>query len=495
MFEKYTEKARRAIFFSRYEASQFGSPTIETEYLLLGFLREDKNLTLRLLRSIDAVQEIRMEIERSTEVREKIHTSVDLPLSNECKRILAFAKEESERLGHTNVDTGHLLLGLLREEKSFAAKLLHDRNVRLDQVRKLFAEPESGAQVLSQPAARSFASLTDFGVDLTRKAMNDVLPPLVGRERELQRIIQVLCRFKHRNPVLVGEPGIGKQTIVYGLAQRIAKGTVPELEGKSIVSLDLGVITSGTRSRTRFEENLETILRDLLHAEHRLILYIDGLHSLADTKRFLSVANVIKPALLDCSLQCVSTATPADYAKTVEASPWLERHFTMVEVKPPSEAEAIDVLMGAKKQLQEFHGVTYADDAIQYAVFHSRSYFPNRCLPEKALDLIDEAGARVKLRQSNLPAEIVELQKRIKHIFHRMENAVANHEFAMARFHSEEEATERNNLRELRKKHQLDESALSVTREDVEQIIAERTGLAIESLRKSKAAMADDEKK
>jgi ATP-dependent Clp protease ATP-binding subunit ClpC len=496
MFEKYTEKARRVIFFARYEASQFGSPNIETEHFLLGLLREDKALMNRLLRSAEAMQDIRKEIERCSDVREKIETSVDLPVSNECRRVLAYATEESERLAHQHIGTEHLLLGLLREEKCFAAKLLHDRNVRLDQVREQARQSGLEEQARQPGAAHPSVRLSEFGIDLTRQALDGILPPLVGRERELQRTIQVLCCLTRRNPVLVGEPGVGKQAIIYGLALRISEGAVPELDGRTILSLDLAVIASGTKSRSRFEDNMESILRGLLYVEYRLILFIDGLHSLANTQRFLSVANVIKPALLNARIQCISTATPAEFAKTVEASPWLEEHFAVVEVKPPSEAEAIEVLMGVKERFQKFHDVIYTDEAVQYAVFHSNSYVPNRCLPEKAIDLLDEAGARLKLRQGHLPAEVVEVNKRMRFLQQRHDGAVSNHEFEKARFYADEVRKEKDNVEALRKKYNLSQqSSATVTREDIEQIVVERTGLSIDFLRKSQANRPDFDKK
>ncbi|HLK54289.1 MAG TPA: Clp protease N-terminal domain-containing protein, partial [Candidatus Angelobacter sp.] len=267
MFEKYTEKARRAIFFARYEASQFGSPTIKTEHLLLGVLRADRILVNRLLRSPDSVEEIRKEIERSTPVREKVSTSVDLPVSNEGKRVLAYTAEEAERLGHKHIDTCHMLLGLLREEKSFAAKLLNDQKVYLSQVREQIHELESARETASTsgtPALRTPISISEFGVDLTQEAAEGKLPPLVGRESELERVIQVLCRLTRNSVLMAGEAGVGKQAIVYGLAQGISQGAISRLNGKTIVSLDLDFIGSAAKNRARFQTGLENILLELL---------------------------------------------------------------------------------------------------------------------------------------------------------------------------------------------------------------------------------------
>lgn len=487
MFERYTERARRAIFFARYEASQFGSKTIETEHLLLGLLRAEKELSISLLRSSESFESIRAEIERSTLVGERVPTSVDLPLSNESKRVLAFAAEEGEKLGHKYIETGHLLLGLLREEKCFAAKLLHDRKLSLERARAEVGRLYAPGEGRVQPSSRPRVSISEFGIDLTKQAWQGTLPKLVGREAELERMIQVLCRYTRDSVVLVGEPGVGKKTIVYGLAKRIAEGAMPSLEGKTILSLDLAVIASGIKSRSEFEDNLESILQGFYEDSNGVILFIDGLHNLAQNHRFLALANIIKPGLTDGSIQCISTATAAEYAKTVESVPWLEQRFIVIEVKAPTEAEALAILAETKERLQKFHGVTYTDEAIQYAVFHSSSYFPKQSLPEKAIDLMDEAGSRVKLRQPSLPAEVREVQKRVRVAEERQAAAITNHEFEKARYYSEELKRERENLKESRKKCGLpDEAPAVVSREDIEQIVAEQTGLSIELLRKSK---------
>src|SRR6201982_2918900 len=244
MFERYTEKARRVIFFARYEASQFGSPYIETEHLLLGLLREDKALANRFLRSHAAIESIRKQIEAHTTVREKVSTSVDLPLSHECNRVLGYGAEKAERLNHKHIGTEHLLLGLLREEKSFAADILHERGLRLTQVREEIARSSSEKMSSNRPKESSL--LSEFSRDLTQAAMDGLLDPLVGRDYELERVVQILCRRTKNNPVLIGEPGVGKTAIVEGLAHRIVRGDVPEgLKGKRVGTLDMGAPMSG----------------------------------------------------------------------------------------------------------------------------------------------------------------------------------------------------------------------------------------------------------
>ncbi len=494
MFERYTEKARRVIFFARYEASQFGSPYIETEHLLLGLLREDKALTNRFLRSHASVESIRKQIEGHTTIREKVSTSVDLPLSNECKRVLAYAAEEAERLSHKHIGTEHLLLGLLREEKCFAAEILMERGLRLPAIREELQRTtqEKPAQQQKQQQRGNNAQpeqsmLAEFSRDLTQAAMDQQLDPLVGRDTEVDRVIQILCRRTKNNPVLIGEPGVGKTAIVEGLAQKIADGEVPSfLADKRVLSLDLSLIVAGTKYRGQFEERLKTIMKELMENQNSIV-FIDELHTLVgagSAEGSLDAANILKPALSRGEIQCIGATTPAEFRKSIEKDRSLERRFQAVKVPPPNEADAVKIIMGIKEKYEKFHAVSYTDDAIEFSVSHSSRYIPDRFLPDKAIDLIDEAGARVKLRQTTLPEELTEVQKRIKFIVHRMENAIANHEFEKARFYSDEERKERDNLRAMREKYHLDDSSAGiVTREDIEDVVSRWTGVPITSIK------------
>ncbi|MCC7340208.1 MAG: ATP-dependent Clp protease ATP-binding subunit [Bryobacterales bacterium] len=490
MFERYTEKARRVIFFARYEASQFGSPYIETEHLLLGLLREDKALANRFLRSQAAIESIRKQIEAHTTVREKVSTSVDLPLSHECKRVLAYAAEEAERLSHKHIGTEHLMLGLLREEKSFAAEILHERGLRLAQVREEIARSTSEKMSSSRPKESSL--LAEFSRDLTQAAMEGTLDPLIGRDFELERVVQILCRRTKNNPVLIGEPGVGKTAIVEGLAQRIADGDVPSfLSDKRILALDLSLIVAGTKYRGQFEERLKTIMKELMDNQNAII-FIDELHTLVgagSAEGSLDAANILKPALSRGEIQCIGATTPAEFRKSIEKDRSLERRFQAVKVPPPSEADAVKILFGIKEKYEKFHAVAYTDDAITTSVYASNRFIPDRFLPDKAIDLIDESGARVKLRQTSLPPEISEIQKRIKFIVHRMEAAIANHEFEKARFYSDEERKERENLRVLREKYNLDDTSTGVvTKGDIEDVVARWTGVPMTAIKEEEVS-------
>ena len=329
--------------------------------------------------------------------------------------------------------------------------------------------------------------LAEFSRDLTQSAVNQQLDPLVGRDNEVDRVIQILCRRTKNNPVLIGEPGVGKTAIVEGLAQKIADGEVPSfLADKRVLALDLSLIVAGTKYRGQFEERLKTIMKELMENQNSIV-FIDELHTLVgagSAEGSLDAANILKPALSRGEIQCIGATTPAEYRKSIEKDRSLERRFQAVKVPPPNEEDAIKIIMGIKDKYEKFHAVSYTDDAINFSVSHSSRYIPDRFLPDKAIDLIDEAGARVKLRQTSLPEELTEVQKRIKFIVHRMENAIANHEFEKARFYSDEERKERENLRALRDKYHLDDSSAGiVTREDIEDVVSRWTGVPITSIK------------
>src|ERR1041385_8519261 len=400
MFEGYTEKARRVIFFARYEASQFGAQAIEAEHILLGLLREDKQLTQKFFRSPHStVESIRREIESRTPLRDKVSASVDLPLSANAKRVLSYAADESERLGHRHIGTEHLLLGILREDKSSAAEILYERGLRLNQIRDDLNRAQHNERAIAQK--KDAPHLTEFSRDLTEAASTDQLDPLIGRDNEIERVIQILCRRTKNNPVLIGEPGVGKTAIVEGLAQRIVAGEVPSfLENKRILSLDISLIVAGTKYRGQFEERLKQIMRELID-NPQYIVFIDELHTLVgagSAEGSLDAANILKPALSRGEIQCIGATTPAEFRKSIEKDRSLECRFQAVKVPPPSEDEAVSILGGVRERYESFHQVRYTDDALQAAVFQSHRYIPDRFLPDKAIDVIDEAGARVKLR-------------------------------------------------------------------------------------------------
>jgi ATP-dependent Clp protease ATP-binding subunit ClpC len=478
MFERYTEKARRAIFFARYEASQFGSTYIETEHLLLGLLRENKAIADRFLRARISIETIRKELEGRVTIGEKLPTSMDMPLSAECKRVLAYAQEEAERMSHKHIGTEHLFAGLLREEGSLAAQILQERGVSLSAVREELRQVKKEVEIVSRvthpPAA------PEFSRDLTQEAADRRTDPFIGRENEMERLVETLCRRSKNNPVLLGEAGVGKAAMARGLAQRIVDNNAPpELTGKRIVALYLSSLMAGSR---RSEERVGTIISEFIEARD-VIIFVEELFVPAGREGSLDAANILRPPLSRGEIRCIASATPADYRASVEKEPWLDGLFHAISVPAPDEADAIKILFGIRDRYEKFHGVTYADEAIEYAVRHSNRYLPLRYLPDKAIDLIDEAGACVKVRPHSLPAEIMDSQRRLKFVTERMEIAMANHEFEKARFYSDEMEKEKENLKLLREKRQIDEPAgRTVTRKDIEEVVARWTGIPISSI-------------
>ena len=416
MFERYTERARRVLFFARYEATQLGSTSIESEHLLLGLIREGKGLTSRIFaRSHLSLETIRKEIEGRTVFREKVPTSVEIPFSGETKRVLQYAAEEADRLLHTYIGTEHLLLGILREERSVAASILYEKGMRLASVRddivQLLNEKTAPARPKETPL------LAEFSRDLTDAAMKNALDPLVGRAPEIERVQQVLCRRTKNNAVLIGEPGVGKTAIVEGLAQKIVNGDVPHfLSDKRILALDLSLIVAGTKYRGQCEERLKAIMKELTENPN-IIVFIDELHTLVgagSAEGSLDAANILKPALSRGEIRCIGATTPAEYRKYIEKDRSLERRFQSVKVDPPSEAETIQVLLGIKDRYESFHHVEYLPEAIEAAVYQSSRYITDRFLPDKAIDLIDEAGARAKLRDAEMTAELGEISRVVR---------------------------------------------------------------------------------
>ena len=486
MFERYTERARRVLFFARYEASQLGSISIETEHLLLGLIREGKGLTSRIFaRSNLSLEHIRKQIESRTVFREKVSTSVEIPFSGESKRLLQFAAEEADRLLHNYIGTEHLLLGILREERSVAAKILMEKGMRLNSVREhivaLLNEKTTVTRVKEMPL------LAEFSRDLTDSAMKTELDPLVGRELELERLQQVLCRRTKNNAVLIGEPGVGKTAIVEGLAQKIVQGNVPHfLADKRLLVLDISLIVAGTKYRGQFEERLKAIMKELTENSH-VIVFIDELHTLVgagSAEGSLDAANILKPALSRGEIRCIGATTPAEYRKYIEKDRSLERRFQTVKVDPPVESEALQILLGVKERYESFHHVQYTQEALEAAVYQSSRYITDRFLPDKAIDILDEAGARAKLRHAGRSEEFCDINESIRIAVEQMENAAAQKNYEKAQFFREQEVIARENLQLVREKFDVKSNTqqVIVEKEQIDEVVSKWTGVPLTSI-------------
>jgi ATP-dependent Clp protease ATP-binding subunit ClpC len=406
MFERYSERSRRIIFFARYEALQYGSPVIAPEHILLGLMREDKTVSARffLSRTNVGVDKVRSEIEDRIVVRDRIAQTTELHLSPETKRVLFYANEESRAANNRFVLPEHLLMGLLREERTIAAEVLFQLGLRLQDVRSASTKQAPEKTIFSDAKKKEEAkpsSLAEFTRDMSAYAEAGKFDPLVGRDDEIERLVEILCRRTKNNPVLIGEAGVGKTAIVEGLAQRIAEKRVPTfLQNKRILSLDLSLVVAGTKYSGQFEERLKKIIVELRESGDNIV-FIDELHTLVgagSAEGTLDAANILKPALSRGEIQCIGATTPAEYRKSIEKDRALERRFQAVRVLPPSEEEAITIIKGVAERYEAFHQVRYTAEAIEAAVYQANRFISDRFLPDKAIDVLDEAGARAKLK-------------------------------------------------------------------------------------------------
>lgn len=474
MFERYTERSRRVIFFARYEALQYGSQVIAPEHILLGLMREDKTLSARFFpfRHILTVDTIRRDIEERITLKKRIPQSSELHLSAATKQILFYANEESRQLKNRHIGPEHLLLGIVREEKSIAAEILFGYGLRLQDVRDEMSRAAAVPGVLA-PEKENVKNpgLAEFTRDLTIEAAEGRLDPLVGREDEMQRIVEILCRRTKNNPVLIGESGVGKTAIVEGLAQRIVDKSVPSfLENKKILLLDLSLVVAGTKYRGQFEERLKKIMTELKESDDNIV-FIDELHTLVgagSAEGTLDAANILKPALSRGEIQCIGATTPGEYRKTIEKDRALERRFQAVRVEPATEAEALEIIAGIVERYEAFHQLRYSKDAIRAAVSQSNRYIADRFLPDKAIDVLDEAGARAKLKyqQEN------QGEPSWKETVENWKRAAANEDQLISY--------------ELRS---LEDSffAIEVTKDDVDEVIARWTGVPVSSVKQKEA--------
>ena len=488
MFEKYSEKARRALFFARYEASKMGSRVIESEHLLLGILREGEESVSELLdRFRIKPDELRKEIEGEKVFVERVSSTAELPLSEETKKILAYASHEAESMVHATVGSDHLLLGILRVESSFAMQTLDRAGIDLyaarEEVVAMARERESAQQRKELPF------LTEYGRDLNSLAEQEAFDPLIGRDAEVERIVQVLSRRTKNNPILLGEPGVGKTAIVEGLAQRIVDEDVPVfLRGRRIIALDLSLIVAGTKYRGQFEERLKGILKELKEADD-LIVFIDEIHSLigaGSAEGSLDAANILKPALSRGEVSCIGATTQREYRKYIEKDRSLLRRFQSVQVEPPTFSQTLEILEGVKERYESFHKVRYSSAALRTAVHQTDRYIPDRFQPDKAIDVIDEAGAKVKLRRVRDSQKLRHLEGEVREMEKSMKAAISEKDFERAVYLREREIELREELERLTS-GQDEAFSLEVAERDVEEVISSWTGIPISSLQTEEA--------
>jgi ATP-dependent Clp protease ATP-binding subunit ClpC len=488
MFEKYNEKARRALFFARYEASKLGSRVIESEHILLGILREGEETVGELLRRFQVKsEELRSEIEGERVFVERISSTAELPLSEESKKILAYASHEAESMLHSTVGSEHLLIGILRVEGCTAMRLLTQHGFDLFNVRE-----EVGSIVKEREASqqkKELPFLSEYGRDLTLLAAQGSFDPLIGRESEVERIIQILSRRTKNNPIHLGEPGVGKTAIVEGLAQRVVEGRVPIfLAQKKLVALDLSLIVAGTKYRGQFEERLKGILKELKDNEE-VIVFIDEIHSLigaGSAEGSLDAANILKPALSRGEVSCIGATTLKEYRKYIEKDRSLLRRFQSIQIQAPTNEETLEILEGVKDRYEAFHKVRYGDGALRAAIYQSTRYITDRHQPDKAIDVIDEAGAKVKLRRVRDTQNVRRLERAIREVVTAMRSAISAKDFERAVYLREREIDLREDLERMSLTGD-EERVLEVTERDIEDVISSWTGIPLASLRSDEA--------
>ncbi len=459
MYERFTDRARKVMQLANQEAQRFNHEYIGTEHVLLGLIKEGSGVAANVLKNLDVdLRKIRMEVEKLVQSGPDMVTMGKLPQTPRAKKVIEYSMEEARNLGHNYVGTEHILLGLLREQEGVAAQVLMNLGLKLEEVREEVLNllghgieseggerspagggQQSGTQTPSEGGAKGGKSKTpaldSFGRDLTELARQSKLDPVIGRAREIERAVQILCRRTKNNPVLLGEAGVGKTAIVEGLAQRIVDGDVPEImSDKRIVVLDLAMMVAGTKYRGQFEERIKAVMNEVRRAKNT-ILFIDELHTLVGAggaEGAIDASNVLKPALARGEIQCIGATTLDEYRKYIEKDSALDRRFQLIMVEPATKDEAIEILKGLKDRYEAHHRVQITDDAIDAAVDLSSRYITSRCLPDKAIDVIDEAGARVRLKAMTKPPDLKEIDEEVERLNKEKEEAVANQDFEKA---------------------------------------------------------------
>ncbi|MFN6207205.1 MAG: ATP-dependent Clp protease ATP-binding subunit [Planctomycetota bacterium] len=457
MYERFTDRARKVMQLANQEAQRFNHEYIGTEHMLLGLVKEGTGVAANVLKNLDVdLRKIRLEVEKLVQSGPEMITMGKLPQTPRAKKVIEYSMEEARNLNHNFVGTEHLLLGLLREHEGVAAQVLMNLGLKLEDVREevlnLLGNGLEGGEGSSERGGREGVgqggeagqgktrtsktpALDSFGRDLTELARQGKLDPVIGRQVEIERAIQVLCRRTKNNPVLLGEAGVGKTAIVEGFAQRVINGEVPEiLADKRIVVLDLAMMVAGTKYRGQFEERIKAVMNEVKRNKNT-ILFIDELHTLVGAggaEGAIDAANVLKPALARGEVQCIGATTLDEYRKYIEKDSALARRFQEILVEPTSVEETIEILKGLRARYEEHHRVQITDDAVAAAVDLSSRYITARCLPDKAIDVIDEAGARVRLRSMTRPPDLKEIDDDIERLNKEKEDAVANQDFEKA---------------------------------------------------------------
>ena len=509
MYERFTDRARKVMQLANQEAQRFNHEYIGTEHILLGLVKEGSGVAANVLKNLEVdLRKIRLEVEKLVQSGPEMVTVGKLPQTPRAKKVIEYSMEEARNLNHSYVGTEHILLGLLREQEGVAAQVLMNLGLKLEDVREEVLNllghglegaevserggrqgdsGESGAAGSAKSGKSKTPALDSFGRDLTELARKGELDPVIGRAREIERAIQILCRRTKNNPVLLGEAGVGKTAIVEGFAQKVIAGEVPDiLADKRIVVLDLAMMVAGTKYRGQFEERIKAVMTEVRRVKNT-ILFIDELHTLVGAggaEGAIDAANVLKPALARGEIQCIGATTLDEYRKYIEKDNALARRFQEIIVEPTSKQETIEILKGLRERYEEHHRVQFTDDAIVAAVEMSERYITARCLPDKAIDVIDEAGARVRLRTMSRPPDLKEIDVEVEQLNKDKEDAVANQDFEKAanlRDQAEKLRRKKDQITlEWREKSQMTDGV--VDEEVIAEVVSKMTGIPLTRL-------------
>ncbi len=491
-FEKFSERARRVLSLAQEEAQRFNHNYIGTEHILLGLVRETEGVAARVLSGLGVdLSKVRSAVEFIIGRGEK-PAQGEIGLTPRAKKVVELAVDEARRMNHTYIGTEHLLIGLLREGEGVAAGVLESLGVTLEKVRtethRILSNSSSGSgSSQSSRTGTRTPTLDQLGIDLTNAARDQKLDPVVGRDSEIQRVVQILSRRTKNNPVLVGEPGVGKTAIVEALAQQINTGEIPDtLQGKRLVTLDMGALVAGTKYRGEFEERLKKVIEEIKTAGN-CVLFIDEIHTLVGAgaaEGAVDASNILKPSLARGEIQCIGATTLDDYRKYVERDPALERRLQPVRVEEPNGDETIDILLGVKGNYEDHHNVEFTDAAIRAAAALATRFIPDRFLPDKAIDLLDEAGSRVRLRGSVTPSSVKDAMEVLEQVRQEKDEAIQSQQYEVAAELRDRELNLNQDLDTLKEEWQEDRagSRSTVTEEDIAEVVSMWTGIPVTRL-------------
>jgi ATP-dependent Clp protease ATP-binding subunit ClpC len=490
MFGRFTERAQKVLSLAQEEAVRLGHNSIGTEHILLGLVREDEGIASKALVGLGlGLEKVQKEVEAL--IPKSTGQPLNIAYTPRAKKVIELSMDEARKLGHTYVGTEHILLGLIREGEGIAARVLNNLGVSLNkarqQVLQLLGSNESLSGHQGSGSHANTPTLDGLARDLTAAAHDGNLDPVIGRSKEIVRVIQVLSRRTKNNPVLIGEPGVGKTAVAEGLAQRIAEGEIPEtLRGKRVMTLDMGTVVAGTKYRGEFEDRLRKIMDEIRQAGN-IILFIDELHTLigaGGAEGAIDASNILKPALARGELQCVGATTMDEYRKYIEKDAALERRFQPITVDEPTTEETILILEGLRDRYEAHHRVKITDEAIEQAVRLSDRYITDRFLPDKAIDLIDEAASKVRLSAYTVPPELKELEQKMEEVKKEKDAAVQSQEFETAAALRDKEQKLREELEQTRNSWRADQGKTDsqVTGEDIADVVASWTGIPVSKL-------------